>query len=40
MFAITSGDPKRGTMALESDAAPPEGAQIQVSIFRFIYSSK
>lgn len=30
MYHITSGDPSRGTIALESHAAPPEGTVVQV----------
>ncbi|KAI0031169.1 hypothetical protein K488DRAFT_87059 [Vararia minispora EC-137] len=29
-FSITSGDPKRGTVALEADAAPPLDARVQL----------
>jgi hypothetical protein len=32
-YRITSGDPSRGTMALESDAAPEVGARVQVQAF-------
>jgi hypothetical protein len=29
-FRVTSGDPNRGTISLESHAAPPEGSMVQV----------
>lgn len=30
VFQVTSGDPSRGTISLESHAAPPEGSIVQV----------
>jgi hypothetical protein len=30
VFRVTSGDPSRGTVSLESHAAPPEGSAVQV----------
>jgi hypothetical protein len=30
VFRITSGDPSRGTISLESHAAPPQGSTVQV----------
>lgn len=35
MYHITSGDPSRGTIALESHAAPAEGTVVQVSNCRY-----
>lgn len=34
MYNITSGDPSRGTISLESDTAPPLGTKVQVRTVR------
>ncbi|EMD39702.1 hypothetical protein CERSUDRAFT_92195 [Gelatoporia subvermispora B] len=33
LYQITSGDPSRGSLALDSDTAPGEGATVQASVF-------
>ena len=30
LFYIMSGDPSRGSIALDTDVAPPEGSMVQV----------
>jgi hypothetical protein len=39
VYHIISGDPSRGTIALESHAAPAEGTRVQVSFFLKLYIS-
>jgi hypothetical protein len=39
VYHIISGDPSRGTIALESHAAPAEGTTVQVSFFLELYIS-
>lgn len=34
LYRITAGDPSRGTIALQSDAAPEVGSTVKVDIFR------
>ena len=39
LFHITSGDPSRGSIALDTDSAPPEGTLVQVRLMYLTQSA-